>query len=95
MRIRFTGQALSDLNHVAHYLKKRNPNVARRVRSAILATIAILKDYPAAGREQTTPGVRKIVARKYHYLIYYRADREDVSILSVQHPAQERTFEDD
>jgi toxin ParE1/3/4 len=40
--------------------------------------------------------VRKLVTRKYAYLIYYTLDAsaEDVVILNVKHPAQARDFED-
>ena len=41
-------------------------------------------------------GVRKLVTRKYPYLVYYMVDqaREEIVVLTIQHPAQEREHED-
>jgi toxin ParE1/3/4 len=40
--------------------------------------------------------VRKLVTRKYAYLIYYTVDEaaEEIVILNVKHPAQEREHSD-
>jgi hypothetical protein len=39
---------------------------------------------------------RKLVTRRYPYLVYYTVDvaREEVVILTIQHPAREREYED-
>ena len=41
-------------------------------------------------------GVRKLVTRRYSYLVYYTVDEaaEEIIILTVQHPAREREYED-
>ena len=41
-------------------------------------------------------GVRKLVTRKYSYLVYYSLDRiaDEVIVLSIQHHAREREYED-
>lgn len=94
MRIRFTREAIDNLEGIADYLRERSPAGAKRVRAAILSSISILQRYPTAGRAQSVDGVRKLVARKYRYLIYYRIELDAVAILSIQHPAREREFED-
>ena len=40
--------------------------------------------------------VRKLVTRKYPYLVYYTLDltAEEIIILTIQHPAREREYED-
>ena len=40
--------------------------------------------------------MRKLVTRKYPYLVYYTVDEaaEEVIILTIQHPAREREYED-
>jgi hypothetical protein len=42
------------------------------------------------------PGVRKLVTRRYPYLVYYSIDdaAEAVVILTIQHPARRRAHED-
>jgi toxin ParE1/3/4 len=41
-------------------------------------------------------GVRKLVTRKYRYIIYYLIDQdaEEIVILNVKHPAQKREQQD-
>jgi toxin ParE1/3/4 len=40
--------------------------------------------------------VRKLVTRKYAYLIYYTVDEaaDEIVVLNVRHPARERDYED-
>jgi len=52
--------------------------------------------FPQIGRRQRVAGVRKLVTRRYPYLVYYVADEavQEIVILSIQHPARERTHSD-
>lgn len=52
--------------------------------------------YPRIGRRQKTEGVRKLVTRRYPYLVYYTVDQEseEIVILTIQHPAREREHSD-
>jgi plasmid stabilization system protein ParE len=56
------------------------------------------KPCPVSGSwaRQTIEGVRKLVTRKYPYLVYYTVDpsAEEIIILTIQHPAREREHED-
>jgi plasmid stabilization system protein ParE len=38
------------------------------------------------------PGVRRLVTRRYPYLVYYEIDdgTDEVAILAIRHPARER-----
>lgn len=51
--------------------------------------------FPHMGRRQTFEGVRKIVTRRYPYLVYYTVDaaHDEIVILSIQHPSRQREFE--
>jgi toxin ParE1/3/4 len=96
MRITFTPRALADLDGIADYLKPSNPQGAVNVRSAIVAILEDLVQFPRIGRLQTGEAVRKIGVRKYPYLIYYTVDddAEEIVILTIQHAAREREFTD-
>ena len=52
--------------------------------------------FPHIGRQQKVEGVRKLVTRRYPYLVYYTADdgAEEIVILAIQHPARERDYSD-
>ncbi|HTV67366.1 MAG TPA: type II toxin-antitoxin system RelE/ParE family toxin [Rhizobiaceae bacterium] len=96
MRLRFTRKALENLTEIAIYLNERNPNAAIRVREAIETSLGYLAEFPYAGRRQVTEGVRKFVTRKYHYIAYYAVNEatDELVVLSIKHPAQERDHED-
>jgi plasmid stabilization system protein ParE len=96
MRLRFSPRAVLDLSEIADYIRERDPNAAGRVRTAILQSLEILTAFPLIGRQQDVEGVRKLVVRRYRYLVYYAADEElgEVTILSIQHPARRRIYHD-
>jgi len=96
MKLRFTSRATQDLTAIADYIRAHNPAAAQRVRAAILHSLQNLVLFPRAGRAQTVEGVRKLVTRKYPYLVYYTVDEtsEEIIVLTIQHPARERKHED-
>ncbi len=96
MKLRFTPRAAQDLAGIAAYVREQNPQAALRVRAAILESLQNLVQFPHIGRPQTVEGVRKLVTRRYPYLVYYTADDEadEIVILAIQHPAREREHSD-
>jgi toxin ParE1/3/4 len=96
MKLRFTPRAVANLVEITDYIHERNPAAAQRVRDAIYESLQNLILFPHVGRQQTTPGVRKFVTRKYAYLVYYTVDEvaEEIVILNVKHPARRREHED-
>jgi toxin ParE1/3/4 len=85
-----------ELTEIAAYLNERNPGASRRVRGAIAESLEYLTSFPQVGRVQTTEGVRKLVTRKYAYLVYYTLGEasDEIVVLSIKHPAQEREHDD-
>ena len=63
---------------------------------SILNSLQNLVLFPQVGRRQKLEGVRKLVTRRYPYLVYYTIDltNEEIIILTIQHPAREREHED-
>jgi toxin ParE1/3/4 len=96
MKLRFTTRAAQDLVAIADYIRAHRPAAAGQVRAAILQSLQDLVLFPRLGRAQTVEGVRKLVTRKYPYLVYYTVDEaaEEIVILAIQHPAREREHED-
>jgi addiction module RelE/StbE family toxin len=96
MKLRFTRRAVQDLADIADYVRKQNPQAAMRVRAAILESLQNLVLFPQVGRQQKVEGVRKLVTRRYPYLVYYTADEsaEEIIIITIQHPAREREHSD-
>ena len=96
MRLRFTARAFRDLEDISDYIRTHSPRTATRVSTAILESLDALTAFPAIGRRQSVAGVRKLVTKRYRYLAYYRIDEaaDEVIILTVQHSARERQFDD-
>jgi toxin ParE1/3/4 len=96
MKLRFTPRAAQDIAAIADYIRARNPGAARQVRAAILQSLQNLVLFPKVGRAQAVEGVRKLVTRKYPYLVYYRVDEasEEIIILTIRHASREREYED-
>ncbi len=96
MNIRYTARAIADLQEIADYLMPRSLQGAASVGLAIKLAIDQLEHFPGLGRPQTVKGVRKMVVRTYPYLVFYAVDtgEGEVVILSIQHAARARDFED-
>jgi toxin ParE1/3/4 len=92
MRLRFTSRAAQDLTAIAEYIGARNPAASLRLRGAILESLQDLVLWPEIGRRQSVEGVRKLVIRKYRYLVYYTLDamlKKSSSLQSSIHHASE------
>ena len=96
MKLRFTPRAIADLTEIADYIRQRDPMAADRVRAAIYERLQNLLLFPYAGRQQKAKDIRKIVTRKYNYLVYYTVDEiaDEIVVLSLKHPARRREHED-
>ena len=94
MKLRFTPRARDDLVEIADFLRERNPRAALQVRAAILNSLQMIARYPSAGRLQTTARIRKLVVRRYPYLVYYTLRDQEIIVLSVKHAARRREYDD-
>ena len=96
MKLHFTPRATQDLAGIADFISARNPAAALRVRASILNSLKNLVLFPEVGRRQTIKSVRKLVTRKYPYIVYYAVDQaaEEIIILTIQYPAREREHSD-
>ena len=96
MRLRFTARATQDLAAIGDYIRSKNPTAAVRVRDAILKSLRLVARFPRAGRAQTVESVRKIVTRRYAYVIYYSIDdvAQEIIIITIQHPSRAREYRD-
>ena len=96
MKLRFAPRAVRDLADIGDYIRTRNPAAAPRVREAILETLRMLCRFPMAGRAQRVEGVRKIVTRRYAYIVYYRVDEiaQEIVVAAIQHPSRARPYQD-
>lgn len=96
MKLRFTPLAVQNIAGIAGYIREFNPTAAEHVRAAIIDALQTLVMFPQIGRLQTVSGVRKLVVRKYPYLVYYRIDEAlgEINVLTILHPARNRNMDD-
>ena len=96
MKLRFTPRAVEDICELADYIREKNLAASERVRATIYESLQTLLLFPKVGRPQTTQGVRKLVTRKYSYLVYYTFDESnsEIVILGVKHSARQREHSD-
>ncbi len=96
MKLRFTDRAAQDLVDIADYVREHNPQAALRVRDTILESLQNLVLFPLIGRQQTVESVRKLMTRRYPYLVYYTTDEEaeEIVILAIRHPSRDREHSD-
>jgi len=96
MKLRFAPRAIRNISAIGDYLVERNPSAAARVRADIYEGLRDLLLFPHLGRSQRTAGVRKLVTRRFAYLVYYLVDEgtDEIIVLSVRHGAQKREHQD-
>jgi toxin ParE1/3/4 len=96
MKLRLTPRARLDLIGIADSIRTRNPAAALAVRRAILSSLQTVVMFPEMGRRQSVEGVRKLITRRYRYLVYYTValEAEEIVVLTIQHPARRREYSD-
>jgi toxin ParE1/3/4 len=96
MKVRLTPRAARDLADIAEYLRDRSPTGAQRVRDAILEALGNLASFPHIGRRQNVEQVRRVVVRRYGYLVYYESNElaQEIVVLTIRHPSRRREYSD-
>src|SRR5262245_12714416 len=88
MRVRYRELALSDLDHIFHYLDERSPASARKLIDAIHAAIESVAQDPFSARRTSDATVRVKIVSRYGYKIFYSVEADAIEILHVRHGAR-------
>jgi len=88
LTIRWTRQAIADLDYVFDFVATDNPGAARVLIDTIDRATATLAVHPQLGRPGRIPGTRELVVPRTPYIVAYRLDRGAVEILAVIHGAR-------
>jgi plasmid stabilization system protein ParE len=83
--IRYNRRAVQDLEIIAGHIRERSPDAAARVRERIENLIGGLGDFPYQGTPTDRPGIRRLVATPFPYLIFYRIRGDTVVVLHIRH----------
>jgi len=91
-QIIWTPNALPCVKRLHDFLKDKGPSGAQRVIKAIREGVAVLKDFPQAGKLVRGMGDEyrqwPISFGKTGYIVLYRHDEGIITILSVKHQSE-------
>ena len=80
-RIIYRPHAANSLDRIERYLSARSPNGARNVLLEIRRTIALLAEYPNAGRSIEGMDLWFHITRRYKYRLIYRVRGDTLQIM--------------
>lgn len=89
MIIRWTQDAVQDLQALRHYIAQDNKTVAKIIAQKILKGVNHLAEHPEMGRAGRVNGTRELIVGGTPYLIPYRVKNNTVEILRVFHAAMQ------
>jgi addiction module RelE/StbE family toxin len=93
MSVRYTREALQDVDEIASYIAERNPRAAAKVVEAVEAVVARLDRFPLSAPHTEMPGIRSASALRFPYIIFYSVEEHGVPIHYVRHAARRRPWE--
>ena len=88
MFVRWTADALAQLDAITAYIQERNFDAAERMRLLFEQTAERIPNHPYMYRPGRVAGTREIVVHP-NYIMVYRIGEETVRILSVLHTRQQ------
>ena len=89
VRLRYTRQALADLERLLDDIALRSPRGAKRGQARLKAIIDLLPHHPNIGQATRRAGMRRLVSSPYPYLVFYRADGDEIVVHAVRHGARD------
>ncbi len=88
MRIRYTRSAAKQLDEILTYFSERSPQRAAKVKARIQRLIGLIASRPRVSAITTDPGIRRMNALPYPYLIFYEIGDGEIVIRRIRHMAQ-------
>lgn len=90
MIVRFTPAAREELREVLAYIEERNPAGASKVASRMRRALDLVVEFPLHGAPTDDPGIRRVLALPYPYVIFYEALADEIMVHRVRHVRRER-----
>lgn len=89
MRLRYTPQALVELDQVLTEIAELSPQGARRIQQRIQTLVDLLIAYPSSGQLTSLAPMRRLMATPYPYLIFYLVANDEVVVTGIRHGARD------
>ena len=95
MNLIISPRAFRDIEEIRDYLHERNPQAAKKVAELIQGAIDRIIQFPETGQDQTDAGVKRVVERRFGYLIYYRYSERKalIEVITIRHARRKPIFE--
>jgi addiction module RelE/StbE family toxin len=88
MEIKFTKQALDDLDNIYDFIASENEKIAKQILVKIGNTLDIIRDFPDIGRQIGKMKAREIVVSKLPFLVVYKIIDRQIFVLTIFHTAR-------
>lgn len=85
MRLRWTKNAVADLEQARLYIANENPSAAKNIIDRIEKALSTLLVYPEAGKSGRCKGTRELVIPGTPFIVPYRIRNQAIEILAVIH----------
>ena len=89
MQVRWSPEAVGDLEHIGRRIERDKPNAAREVMLRIYRGVTGLCEFPERGRTGRIDGTRELVFSGLPYIAVYRIAADRLEILRIFHAAQD------
>ncbi|WP_456762158.1 type II toxin-antitoxin system RelE/ParE family toxin [Bradyrhizobium sp. USDA 4011] len=88
VNVRYTQPALVQIDQALSYVEARSPQGQSTFTTASWILSRCCRNNPARGARQAVPGVRRLPATPYPYLIDYRVTPTEIIIMRFRHAAR-------
>lgn len=88
MIIRYTRQALADLDEALSYIAIERPAAAEAIGQRLRAAIEGLRQFPERGRPGRVAGTRELVIPGTPFVVPYRISGQFLDVLAILHGAR-------
>ncbi len=88
MKLKWLHLALDDLDEIAAYISRDNPDAARRMVGLLWKDVHALAGQPEMGRPGRVHGTRELVVGNTPFVVPYRVVGSEIQILRVLHGAR-------
>jgi addiction module RelE/StbE family toxin len=88
VKLRFTRQALADLENAHTYIAERNPRATAATAARIRNAIGGLTLFPDRGRAGRISGTRELVIPATPFIVAYRVGDGHIDVLAIMHGAR-------
>lgn len=88
MIVRYTWQAVADLEEARAHIASERPEAAEAMARRIRDSIQGLRQFPERGRLGRVPGTRELVVPRSPFVVPYRIAGREIQVIAVLHGAR-------